>query len=76
MSTVAITYCRPCGYEKRARAAAEALHASLGIEPTIIAGSGGIFEVKVDGVVVCRRTPDLFPDTKDVVVAVTGALAR
>ena len=76
MSAVTITYCRPCGYEKRARVAAEALQASLGVEPTLIAGSGGIFEVKVNDAVVCRRTREYFPDASDVVAAVAPALAK
>jgi selenoprotein W-related protein len=51
------------------------LQASLGIEPTIVAGSGGIFEVKVDDAIVCRRTVGHFPDVAEIVSAVTSALA-
>ena len=41
MSEVSIIYCRPCGYEKRAKDAAAALRRELSLEATLVPGSGG-----------------------------------
>jgi selenoprotein W-related protein len=75
MTKVDITYCRPCGYEKRARAAAEALKQSLGIDAEIHAGGGGIFEVRVDNAIVAKRTREHFPDVAEIVSLVSEHLA-
>lgn len=74
MKTITITYCKPCGYLKRAEAAASSLKAELGIEPKLLSGKGGIFEVAVDGNVVAKRTRDSFPDEKAIVAAVKMVL--
>jgi hypothetical protein len=39
-------------------------------------GSGGIFEVAVDGVVVSRKTLGRFPTEQDVVDAVSAATGK
>ena len=47
MADVTIIYCRPCGYEKRAKDAAAALRQHLALEATLVPAKGGIFQVKV-----------------------------
>jgi selenoprotein W-related protein len=73
MSNVVITYCRPCGYETRAKIAAAELQKCVGVAATLRPGTGGIFEVAVDGTVVARRTKGHFPDAAAIVAAVSRA---
>ena len=46
------------------------------METELIPGSGGIFEVAVDGKVVAKKGPTGFPSEQDVVKAVGTALKR
>lgn len=39
-----IIYCRPCGYEKRAREAAAALREQLGLEAALVPGREKFYE--------------------------------
>lgn len=73
MRNVSITYCRPCGYEKRAKEAAALLRERLGVDATLIPGKGGIFEVRLGDQVVARRVKGHFPDAAEIVAAVTAA---
>jgi selenoprotein W-related protein len=73
MTDVSIIYCRPCGYEKRAREVAMALQRQLGIVAELVPGKGGVFEVAVGGKTVARRERGHFPDAAEIVAAV-GAL--
>lgn len=74
MANVSIVYCKPCGYEKRAMDAAADLHKQLGVTATLVPGTGGIFEVQVDGKVVAKRTLGSFPDSAKITAAVSAAL--
>ena len=74
MTAISITYCKPCGYEKRAVEAAEALQRELGVAATLIPGRGGIFEVKAGDQVVVERRLGRFPDPAEIVTAVRAAL--
>lgn len=71
-----ITYCVPCGYERRANALAEALSTELGVEASLIKGGGGIFKVTQGDKVLAARTRDHFPTTEEIVEAVKAALAE
>lgn len=73
MSDVTIIYCRPCGYEKRAKDAAAALRRHLALESDLVPGKGGIFQVKVGDRIVASRSKGHFPGTDDIVAAVTAA---
>ena len=73
MSDVSITYCRPCGYEKRAREAAAGLRERLKIDARLVPGTGGVFEVRVGDKVVATRAKGHFPDTAEIVAAVAAA---
>lgn len=73
MSDVSIIYCRPCGYEKRAKDVANALRAELAVEAELVPGSGGVFEVKVGDKTVAKRAKGHFPDAAEVVAAVAAA---
>jgi selenoprotein W-related protein len=53
---------------------AVALKDDLDVEAELLQGSGGIFEIAVDGKVVAARGRDGFPTEKDVVDAVSRAL--
>ncbi|UGT43369.1 Rdx family protein [Nocardia yamanashiensis] len=75
MSEVVITYCKPCGYLKHARAAAEALDSRLGIEPVLTPGSGGVYRVTVDGAVVAAKSRQGFPSPDQIVTAVAESIA-
>jgi selenoprotein W-related protein len=74
MKTVSIIYCKPCGYEKRAADAATALQEELALAATLVPGKGGIFEIRVGDEVVAKRLQGHFPDTAEIVKAVTAAL--
>jgi haloalkane dehalogenase len=72
---VTITYCAPCGYEKRARDAAARLARELSINPVLVAGKGGVFRVSVGDQVLVSRGKGYFPDSGEIVEAVRSALA-
>ena len=72
MSDVSIIYCRPCGYEKRARHAAAALRERLAVDAKLVPGTGGIFEVKVGDKTVAKRSKGHFPDAAEIVQAVAA----
>ncbi|WP_375785513.1 SelT/SelW/SelH family protein [Bradyrhizobium sp. Pha-3] len=75
MTDLSIIYCRPCGYEKRAREAAALLRERLGLDPELVPGKGGVFEIKLDGKVIARRAKRHFPDAAEIVTAVAAARA-
>ncbi len=72
MSEVSIVYCRPCGYEKRAKALAAALRERLAVDAKLVPGRLGSFEVKVGDRTVAKRTMGHFPDADEVVAAVAA----
>ena len=74
MSEVSITYCKPCGYLRRAEDAAAELQKQLGIAATLVPGKGGIFQVEVGGKVVAKKRLWHFPDAKEIVAAVADAV--
>jgi selenoprotein W-related protein len=74
MPEVSITYCKPCGYLRRAEDVAAELQKQLGIAATLVPGKGGIFQVQVDGKVVARKRLWHFPDATEIVEAVAGAV--
>ena len=74
MRDVSITYCKPCGYEKRAMDAAAELRKAIDVSAKLVPGKGGIFEVQVGGKVVAKRTQGHFPDAAEIVAAVSAAL--
>lgn len=74
MDDVSILYCKPCGYAGRAADAAGALRKQLGVTASLHPGKGGIFEVRVGDKVVARRSKGHFPDTAEIVAAVSAAL--
>jgi selT/selW/selH-like putative selenoprotein len=73
---VAILYCVTCNYLPHALRAADALREALGVDPVLIRGHSGRFEVEVDGKVVLTKGPAGFPSERDVVEAVAQALGR
>jgi len=73
MSEVTIIYCRPCGYEKRAKEVAAALRRQLGLDADLVPGKGGVFQVKLGERIVASRSKGHFPDGDDIVAAVNAA---
>lgn len=47
----------------------------MDLKAELIKGSGGIFEIAVDGVVVAKKALGQFPDEKAIVDAVSKAIA-
>ncbi|MBI3872051.1 MAG: SelT/SelW/SelH family protein [candidate division Zixibacteria bacterium] len=48
------------------------IKAKFGIEPELIAGSGGIFDVKVDGkLIFSKKEAGRFPESAEVLDAIT-----
>ncbi|RCW22668.1 selT/selW/selH-like putative selenoprotein [Ciceribacter lividus] len=74
MTDVTITYCHPCGYGKRAAQAADALQRELSVTTNLVAGKGGIFEVRVDGEIVAKRIKGHFPDAAEIIASVSAVL--
>ena len=72
MSDVTIVYCRPCGYEKRARDVAAALREQLALDATLVPGRDGVFEIKLGEKIVAKRAKGYFPGPDDVVAAVAA----
>ena len=73
MADVTIIYCRPCGYEKRAKDATAALRQHLALEAALVPAKGGIFQVRVGDSIVASRSKGHFPGTDEIVAAVTSA---
>lgn len=71
---VTITYCKPFGYEKRAKEAADALHGNLSITARLLPAKGSIFEVRVNAEIVAKRVKGHFPDIDEIVEAVSAAV--
>lgn len=46
----------------------------MGVDATLVKGSGGVFEVSVDGAIVAKKTFEGFPTEAQVVAAVRAAL--
>ncbi|MCO4747936.1 MAG: Rdx family protein [Proteobacteria bacterium] len=57
----------------RATGSAAAIKQALGLEAILIKGGRGIFEVKVDGTTVAKKTLDGFPTPEEIVAAVRQA---
>jgi selenoprotein W-related protein len=74
MPDVSITYCKPCGYERRANDAAAVLQRELNVAVKLIPGAGGVFDVKVGGKVVATKMSGRFPEHTEIVAAVSAAL--
>jgi selenoprotein W-related protein len=74
MTKVVIEYCKPCGYLPRATDVANVLKDRLGVDAELLAGTAGIFEVRVNGIVVAKRTRGHFPVAEEVVTQVAAAL--
>ena len=51
----------------------EVLRERSGVEAVLVKGSGGIFEVAVDGRVVAKKTAFGFPSNDEIVTAVRAA---
>jgi len=73
MADVTIIYCRPCGYEKRAKDAAAALRRQLALESDLVPGKGGVFQVKLGERIVATRSKGYFPGSDEIVAAVAAA---
>jgi selT/selW/selH-like putative selenoprotein len=73
---VRIEYCLPCGYRKRADAAAAALEDQLGVSAGLVPGKGGVFRVCVDEKEVISRARGYFPSPEEVVAAVRRHVAQ
>lgn len=73
MSDVTIIYCRPCGYEKRAKDASAALRQRLALESELVPGKGGVFQVKLGDRLVASRSKGHFPGTDEIVAAIAAA---
>ena len=76
MAEVSIVYCKPCGYAGRATDAAAMLQKRLKLTAHLQPGTGGIFEVRVGDKVVAKRSKGHFPDSEEIVAAVSAALKR
>jgi selT/selW/selH-like putative selenoprotein len=46
---IVIEFCEPCGYRPRAQAAGARLRERAGTEVDLVRGTGGVFEITVDG---------------------------
>lgn len=77
--TVTITYCTRCNWLLRAGWMAQELLSTFGEDlggVTLVPGTGGIFEITVDGVTVWERVRDGgFPDVKALKGRVRDAFA-
>lgn len=51
------------------------LREALGVDATLVKGSGGIFQVAVDGQVVAKKTYEGFPSDAGMVAAVGEAIS-
>jgi selenoprotein W-related protein len=51
------------------------IYESLGIQPTLIKGRGGVFDIAVDGETVIGKVNGAFPEDEAVVAAIKRALS-
>jgi len=75
MKEIVITYCKPCGYLKRAEQAASIINDRFKIKAELIPGKGGIFEITVGGKVVSKKLRTGFPSEEEILAAVLFELS-
>ena len=72
---VKITYCHGCGGKTLAQAVAKDVQSSTGEECELVAKSGGVFDVEVDGkIVFSRENERRYPMIGEAVALVVKAL--
>jgi selT/selW/selH-like putative selenoprotein len=72
--TVRITYCTARGYDRRAASLAAAIRKPRGLDVELKRGSGGIFDVEIDGSLVFpKHEKGRFPSEQEVLEAIGGA---
>ena len=67
---IEIEYCEVWNYYGRAAGAAAHIESELGWTVQLVPSSGGIFEVRVDGQVVCTKTSEGIPANEAIVRSV------
>lgn len=67
MKKVIITYCKPCGYLKRASALTVRINTELGLETDLIPGGGGIYKVEMNNQIVAQKTANGFPEEDEII---------
>ena len=64
---ITIQYCEPCGYRPRAQQAAARLKEIAGAEVELVKGTGGVFEVSVDGALkYSKKASGRFPTDNEI----------
>jgi len=67
MSKLEITYCVPWNYLPRATSLAAEIKKAKGIDATLIKGSGGQFEIVLDGqLIFSKKAQGRFPEVNEV----------
>ena len=70
---IKITYCGQWNYEPQASSLAAEIAKKFRIEPTLIVGGGGIFDVEVDGdVIFSKHKEGRFPEASEVLSKITA----
>ncbi len=71
---VEITYCQNCNQLPRAAALAAEIRRARGIEPVIVKGSGGVFDVAVDGrVIFSKQQAGRYPEAAELLEQIPAA---
>ena len=76
---ITLEYCVPCNYTERAKWTAKELESRFpsAVAVTLIAGSGGVFEVEVDGQpIFSKRQLRRFPEMDELTTAIEAYLAK
>jgi len=60
MNDVTITYCKPCGYEKRVKEAADALHGILSVTARLVPGKAAFSKCVFNDEIVAKRVKAIF----------------
>lgn len=76
MARITIEFCQPCNYEPKAASVALKIKEALGLLPELIASSGGVFEVSLDGeLVYSKAASGEFPNTTKLIEELRARLS-
>ncbi len=66
-----IKYCSVWNYQPRAAGLADAIEQETGIVPTLEPGSGGVYDISADGVLLySKHQTGCFPDNREILVKI------
>ena len=65
---IKITYCSIWNFQPRAAGLADAIKTKMGLTPTLVPGSNGVYDIEVDGrTIFSKHQTKRFPDNEEII---------